>query len=89
MDEKSMNKLDKKKISLDLFDQISKRIGDIYEGKGNFSEYVKSREEKIMKIKEDILNVMYGPGFKENLLKKKLIKKSPKSNILLKNNFTA
>jgi len=81
MDEKSIKKLGNDKNSVDLFDQISRSFGDIYDGKGSFMEYAKSKEEEISKIKDDIFSVMYGTGFKDNLLAKKLNKKTPKSNL--------
>ncbi len=67
---------------VDLFHQMSKDFGDIYEGKGSFMEYAKSKEEEVTKIKNEILTLIYGKGYKENLNLKKFYKKSPKSTYL-------
>lgn len=71
----------KEKKEFDLFHQMSKNFSDMYEGKGSFMEYAKSKEEEITKIKDDIFRLIYGPGYQENLISKKHYKKSPKSKI--------
>jgi len=81
MDFNLEHKRQKEKDSVNLFDQMSKNLGDIYEGKGSFMEYAKSKEEEVQKMKDDLLSMMYGPGYKENIRSKKNgnYKKSPKS----------
>lgn len=80
MEERKSFKIKKDKNQVDLFDQMSKNFTDMYEGKGSFMEYAKSKEEEVTKIKDDIFSLIYGPGYKENLDAKKNNKKSPKSN---------
>lgn len=79
MEEIKIFKMPKEKKEADLFHQMSKNFSDIYEGKGSFMEYAKSKEEEVTKIKDDIFSLIYGPGYKENLNLKKNHKKSPKS----------
>jgi hypothetical protein len=74
---KSIQKTQKEKKAVDLFHQMSKNFNDLYDGKGSFMEYAKTKEEVVIKIKDDIFSIIFGSGYQENL--KKNIKKSPKS----------
>lgn len=82
MEENIRGNLAIEKNSIDIFGQLTNGLGDIYNGKGSFLEYTKSKEDEVNKIKDDILCVLYGTGYKEKLNSRRQARKSPKRNIL-------